>query len=218
MSEKGYVYVLTNPSFKADWVKIGKSSRLPDVRSKELYNTAVPLPYEVYATLCTERYHQAEKLIHRSIDRISHLRINASREFFNIPPEKAFEILEDIADLLGEEAEVNMYGDNVVIKTEQNGAKGTKGEVFDFYKRGIKDGEVICFVGDPSIKAVVVSNRQVLFEGETYYLSPLVREIYRRKGTVSSSGAYQGPAFFTYFGKKLIDIPMNRLESSIPSE
>ena len=23
----GYVYILTNPSFKEDWVKIGKSSR-----------------------------------------------------------------------------------------------------------------------------------------------------------------------------------------------
>ena len=26
-SKQGYVYILTNPSFKEDWVKIGKSSR-----------------------------------------------------------------------------------------------------------------------------------------------------------------------------------------------
>ena len=26
--EPGYVYILTNPSFREDWVKIGKSSRL----------------------------------------------------------------------------------------------------------------------------------------------------------------------------------------------
>ncbi|MDD6508008.1 MAG: GIY-YIG nuclease family protein, partial [Bacteroidales bacterium] len=25
-SGKGYVYILTNPSFREDWVKIGKSS------------------------------------------------------------------------------------------------------------------------------------------------------------------------------------------------
>ncbi len=31
--ESGYVYILTNPSFREDWVKIGKNSR-PDVRSK----------------------------------------------------------------------------------------------------------------------------------------------------------------------------------------
>lgn len=38
MSEKepGYVYILTNPSFREDWIKIGKSSRHVDVRSKEI--------------------------------------------------------------------------------------------------------------------------------------------------------------------------------------
>lgn len=81
MSEKGYVYVLTNPSFKEDWVKIGKSKREPEVWGKELYNTAVPLPYEIYATLKTTKYNEAEKLIHRSIDRISNLRI-ASKKLF----------------------------------------------------------------------------------------------------------------------------------------
>lgn len=54
--KKGYVYVLTNPSFRDDWVKIGKSAREPEVRGRELYNTAVPLPYEIYATLKTEKY------------------------------------------------------------------------------------------------------------------------------------------------------------------
>ena len=43
--EPGYVYILTSPGFHEDWVKIGKSSRLEDVRSKELdkelNNTAV---------------------------------------------------------------------------------------------------------------------------------------------------------------------------------
>ena len=29
--EPGYVYILTNPSFREDWVKIGKSSRPVDV-------------------------------------------------------------------------------------------------------------------------------------------------------------------------------------------
>ena len=54
-NDKGYVYILTNPSFKEDWVKIGKSSRPVDVRSKELDNTAVPMPFEIYATLKTSK-------------------------------------------------------------------------------------------------------------------------------------------------------------------
>ena len=48
-NNQGYVYILTNPSFREDWIKIGKSSRPVDVRSKELDNTAVPLPFEIYA-------------------------------------------------------------------------------------------------------------------------------------------------------------------------
>lgn len=34
--EPGYVYILTNPSFREDWMKIGKNSRPVDVRSKKL--------------------------------------------------------------------------------------------------------------------------------------------------------------------------------------
>lgn len=44
--EKGYVYILTNPSFRKDWVKIGKSSRPVDIRSKELDNSSGPLPFD----------------------------------------------------------------------------------------------------------------------------------------------------------------------------
>ena len=95
--EAGYVYILTNPSFKEDWVKIGKSSRPVDVRSKELDNTAVPMPFEIYATLKTSKYEEVEKLIHKTIDRLTDLRIRQNREFFNVPPAKALDILRDIS-------------------------------------------------------------------------------------------------------------------------
>ena len=68
-NHEGYVYILTNPSFREDWVKIGKSSRPVDVRSKELDNTAVPLPFEIYATLKTAKFDKVEKQIHKQIDR-----------------------------------------------------------------------------------------------------------------------------------------------------
>ncbi len=100
--EPGFVYILTNPSFKEDWVKIGRSSRPVNVRSKELDNTAVPLPFEIYATLKTEKYVEAEKLIHRYIERFTNLRIRDNREFFNVKPEVALEIFRDVADVLGD--------------------------------------------------------------------------------------------------------------------
>lgn len=100
--EPGYVYILTNPSFKEDWVKIGRSSRPVDVRSKELDNTAVPLPFEIYATMRTVKYVEAEKLIHRYIERFTNLRIRDNREFFNVQPEVALDIFRDVADVLGD--------------------------------------------------------------------------------------------------------------------
>lgn len=65
MQEKGYVYILTNPSFREDWVKIGKSSRPVDVRSKELDNTAVPLPFEIYATVKSSKYSYIKSNLHK---------------------------------------------------------------------------------------------------------------------------------------------------------
>lgn len=61
--ESDYVYILTNPSFRENWVKIGKSSRPLDVRSKELDNTAVPLTFELFATMKTAIYNEVEKLV-----------------------------------------------------------------------------------------------------------------------------------------------------------
>lgn len=161
---------------------------------------------EIYATLKTEKYNEAERMIHRSIDRISELRINKSREFFNISPEKAYEILSDIKDLIGDEAEVELFGDNVEIKGKGSSNK-VRGEIFDFFKKGLKKNDIINFVDDPNIKPMVANNRQVFFEGEKWYLSALARELYTRMGTVSDSGSYQGPAYFEYNGEKLKDLP-----------
>ena len=109
--EPGYVYILTNPSFREDWVKIGKSSRPVDVRSKELDNTAVPLPFEIYATIKTVKYNEVEKHVHKTIDRLTDLRIRQNREFFNVAPQIALDIFYDIAKMI-EDAVVTVYKDN----------------------------------------------------------------------------------------------------------
>ena len=106
--EPGYVYILTNPSFREDWVKIGKSSRPVDVRSKELDNTAVPLPFEIFATMKTTKYNEAEKHVHHYIERFTDLRIRNNREFFNVKPEEALEVFYDVAMLL-DDAEIKVY-------------------------------------------------------------------------------------------------------------
>lgn len=114
--EKGYVYILTNPSFREDWVKIGKSSRPVDIRSKELDNTAVPLSFDIYATMKTVKYNEVERQIHKQIDRLTDLRIRQNREFFNVAPSVALEIFMDIAEML-DDAEIKIYKDNVDTET-----------------------------------------------------------------------------------------------------
>ncbi len=109
--EPGYVYILTNPSFREDWVKIGKSSRPVDIRSKELDNTAVPLPFEIFATMKTVKYNEVEKLVHKTIDRLTNLRIRQNREFFNVAPQMALEIFRDIATAI-DDAEIIEYENN----------------------------------------------------------------------------------------------------------
>ena len=111
IKEPGYVYILTNPSFREDWVKIGKSSRTVDVRSKELDNTAVPLPFEIFATIKTAKYNEVEKLVHNIIDNLTNFRIRQNREFFNVAPQKALEILKEIA-LTIDDAVVTEYDNN----------------------------------------------------------------------------------------------------------
>lgn len=106
--EPGYVYILTNPSFREDWVKIGKSSRPVDVRSRELDNTAVPLPFEIFATMKTTKYSEAEKHVHHSIERFTNRRIRNNREFFNVKPKEALDFFEDVAMLL-DDAEIKVY-------------------------------------------------------------------------------------------------------------
>ena len=114
--EPGYVYILTNPSFREDWVKIGKSSRPVDVRSKELDNTAVPLPFEIFATMKTTKYNEVEKLVHKTIDRLTDLRIRQNREFFNVAPQMALDIFRDIAMTIDDAEFLYQYGIATIFK------------------------------------------------------------------------------------------------------
>ena len=117
--EPGYVYILTNPSFREDWVKIGKSSRPVDGRSKELDNTAVPLPFEIFATMKTAKYNEAEKLVHKYIERFTNLRIRNNREFFNVKPEVALEIFKDVSVLLDDVEIDEVYKKDIVDEHEK---------------------------------------------------------------------------------------------------
>ena len=212
--EQGYVYILTNPSFKEDWVKIGKSSRPVDVRSKELDNTAVPLPFEIFATMRTCKYNEVEKLVHKTIDRLTDLRIRQNREFFNVAPQMALDIFQDIATTI-DDAEVILYHENkpIVEKTvDVHPKREVKRSRFKFSMCDIKIGELITFVPTGLI-VKVASDDSIEYEGRIYKLSPFVGT-FMPEDKRNTSGTYQGAKYFSYNGRILEDLRKER-ESDI---
>ena len=131
--EPGYVYILTNPSFKEDWVKIGKTSTSVEQRVKQLDGTAVPLPFEIFAYLKTAKFNEAETLVHHYIGRFTTLRVRDNREFFKVNPNEALDALRDVARLL-DDAEIVTYVNGEPVNIEKGDApshtdedSGTKG-------------------------------------------------------------------------------------------
>ena len=76
-----------------------------------LLDRFVPLPFEIYATIQTVKYNDVEKHVHKTIDRLTDLRIRQNREFFNVPPQIALDIFNDIAKMI-DDAVVTVYVDN----------------------------------------------------------------------------------------------------------
>ena len=106
MKEIGYVYILTNPSFKDDIVKIGLTSGTVEKRMKELQTTGVPTPFEKYASIKTSKFKEVESFMHHSLSLLSEgCRVNDNREFFRISPEKALSFMLEVAELL-DDAEI----------------------------------------------------------------------------------------------------------------
>ena len=112
----GYVYILTNPSFREDWVKIGMTQNMEE-RLRTLDTTALPLPFKKYATMKTVKYKAAEKHVHHYIERFTDLRIRDNREFFNVTPEVALSIFYEVAELL-DDAEIIVYDKEASKKEE----------------------------------------------------------------------------------------------------
>ena len=205
----GYVYILTNPSFKEDWVKIGKSARPVDVRSKELDNTAVPLPFEIYAAIKTSKFNEVEKLVHKTIDRLTDLRIRQNREFFNVPPQVAFDIFRDIASAI-EDAELIEYkkGNSESEGDNSDECPHARRGRFKFSMVGIKIGEKITFIPTGTV-VTVASDDTVEYDGRIYKLSPFVGT-FMPADRRNTSGAYQGAKFFSYNG-----ITLERMRSEL---
>lgn len=73
---------------------------------------------------------------------------------------------------------------------------------FKFEMIGLTKGDKIIF--DPlEIEVTVAGSNTVEYEGKVWALSPFVREYIPNK---NAAGTYQGPKYFSYKGRTLVDI------------
>ena len=212
--EPGYVYIFTNDSFRDDWVKIGKTKNIKE-RLKTLFNTSLPLEFKVYATLQTQKYEAVEKIIHKQIDRLTDLRINQNREFFNVHPAQALDIFLDQATALDdavimryiEGKPIQIYPANEMKKEEKEEKKRIR-PPFDFSMVGLTIGDIVVFDA-LNLEVKVAGRNKVEHEGRIWSLSAFCGT-YLPENMHNQSEAYQGPKYFSYNGKTLWELRLER--------
>lgn len=188
---KGYIYIMANPALK-DMVKIGFATNV-EQRSQQLSTTALPYDYEIYATYETSGKLEDKKL-HKLIDKLNpDLRVSKNREFFIMSPEDAYDLLETISII-----------SNTTDKLKRNLDKQINKQVLrkpsiNFYECGLKNGDELIYVEDPSIKADVYNEHKVIYNDEITSLTSIVKSIKNVK-------TINGPAYFSSKGEPLIEL------------
>ncbi len=163
------IYILINEAMPG-YVKIGKTTNL-EQRIRSLDTTSVPLPFECFYA-CTVQ--DASFVERQLLDAFLDHRVRSSREFFEISPERAVAILK-----LVEIENITPGGDFVETQEDQqalNQAR-TRRARFNFKMVDISSGVELVFSRDENIKARVVDNRSIEFNGEITNLSSAAQEV-----------------------------------------
>mgnify|MGYP000283627485 FL=1 len=213
--KKGYIYILTNPSFP-DYVKIGYADDVVS-RVKHLNQTeCTPYAFRIYATYEVESRLTDIKL-HTMIDKLNpELRSRDEidgkkrvREFYSMSAEDAYQIFEAMAEIHGTTNKLRKWTISKSDAKQEETAKiiaKQKREKFEFAKIGIPVGSELEFIHDRSIKVTVADEkRRVFYNGEEWTLSALAKVLLKRNSEV------QGTLHFSYRGETISDL-RDRLE------
>lgn len=213
----GVIYILTNPSFP-DYVKIGYAHNI-ETRLKQLNRSeTIPFAFRVYAVYAVES-ELTDKELHKLIDKLNpDLRTIENfdgkervKEFYAMSAEDAYGLLECIAKISGTLDRLQRLtpeGHEILDEQIANEVRETvRRGPFRFSACNIPIGSQIEFIEDPSVKATVVDDRRIEYNGETTSVSALAQKL---KGF---DHAVQGTLWFTYQGEKLTDI-RDRVEAS----
>ncbi|MBP5404996.1 MAG: GIY-YIG nuclease family protein [Clostridia bacterium] len=213
MENKGYIYILTNPSFPT-YVKIGYADDV-NARVRQLNRTeCTPFAFRVYATYAVNARLTDMKL-HDIIDKLNpELRsidnVNGKkrvREFYAMTAEDAYSLFEAMAEIHGTEGNLKLWRATEKEIAEERAAdeiaseSSEKKSKFTFKALGIDVGEELEYIHDRSIKVTVADEiRRVTYNGETSTLSAVATKLLGYSYTV------QGPLYFSYKGERLVDM------------
>ena len=104
-NKEQYVYVMSNPSFPEDMLKIGWTREHPNIRANDLHTSGIPTPFIVEFVIITPEGSKLETKIHKHIVKY---RVNSNREFFKISKEELTKILvNDLTLELTQISEIN---------------------------------------------------------------------------------------------------------------
>lgn len=214
---KGYIYIFTNPSFP-QYVKIGYSDNVQERLDTANSSSWTPKAFRLYGTYATDRK-DGDKILHSLIELLDNeLRVVDSikgqirkREFFEMTPADAWSILEKLAIISGTTdcLKKNEKWTNEEMMEDADTSEGSSSKKFskrfDFAYCGIPVGSELTFKYDSTVKAKVRADFDIDYLGQQYSLSKLGRKLMgERTGNVWNH--CQGPAYFCYNGKLLIDI------------
>jgi len=137
MSDAGYVYILENISIE-NMVKIGKTTREPKERAKELSTTGVPTPFTVAYSCYFMNCSEAERLIHKYLEN-NDQRVSTRREFFKISTVEAISAVQMATRNLETGYDSMSYGYNTKVNhiDKKSNAINRSLEKSDYYKSSV---------------------------------------------------------------------------------
>lgn len=175
--QKGFVYILTNPSYKDNIIKIGFTTNL-QARLKQLDRTGVPTPFEPYMTVETSKYKQLERVIHHELDKLTDFRTRDNREFFEIDPIDAADLLKNLAQLL-DDVEIVEYGNLSSVEAKSEVTITQQGNRTTFKMLGVPVGSTLTATHKniPDVVVVDEINQVRLPDGSIKSISRVVIDV-----------------------------------------
>ncbi len=133
----GYVYIMTNPCFQENCIKIGESENAEERKNELSSPSGVPLPFELFAYVRSTQYKVIESALHQILTDAG-FRINPKREFYRILPQEALKYLKKVALI---DPNVNPDED-IVAPDEDNRDENTKRRILKYH---VKTNEEFMF-------------------------------------------------------------------------